>query len=226
MRNVPAAEQERADSTAVRLSAEELLFVVTQQARPTVAAELVARLRHAGLRQTSLESRVDAAQHSLLARGLLDDRRDTLAEPLLHAARGLVDATCSLSYRESGAAIVYYFGERGTFEQQVDRGIVHTIREVTGQASLVATGVSFFGIAGSRPVETAEVEVAVAVFDEIKRRREPTDLERRLADAGVPDPVLAEFVQDLSPRPPARVRSPALCTTVVVGRDRTVPCWS
>jgi hypothetical protein len=188
------------DSTAVRLSLEELSFAILHEGRPAVIDAMVTDMRQAGLSPDAVRSSVRSAQHSLLARGLLDLEQDGLADQLRRAARGLVDASHWIAYRRPNAAVFYYVGERGTFERQVAHGVVHTIQQVDGIESMLHSGLAFFDIHGSHerdePAGPA-IRIPVSVFNELKQAPARADVERVLAGASEAQSLPTDLIDDL-----------------------------
>jgi hypothetical protein len=179
----------------VELSLEEVTFAVASEARPEVRSDIVALMRQSGLSRSAVVSSMRAAQHSLLARGLLDLETRSLNESVEQVARAMLDARFSIGYRRSDLTTFYYFGSNGTLQQKVEHGLVHSFGEVDGPDAVLDSGLAFFEI--PEAVVEAEFDVPAAVFEAVREASDPDLAERQLADAGAPDPLRSELVEDL-----------------------------
>jgi hypothetical protein len=179
------------------LSLEEVMFALMHEGQPAVAEMLVGRMRRAGLTTPALLATLRTAQHSLIARGLLDPGSETLCEPLRTLAQGMTGATASMGFRKPGAATYVYFGPSGTFEQTVEDGLRHTLREIDGSSSAVDDALEVFDIHDGADSECAAFDIPLSVFETIKRTPD-TEVRRTLEDAGVPEDSAAAFAEDLT----------------------------
>jgi hypothetical protein len=179
------------------LSVEEVMFALIHEGRPSVAEVLVGRMRRAGMTTPVLIATLRAAQHSLLARGLLNADSESLSEPLRTVAQGVAGAASSIGFRRPGQAAYIYFGPDGTFEQTVDEGVVHTLRPIEGRGTALDRALDLFDIDASQEDGYAEFDIPPAVFDEIKRSSNDA-VAPSLERASVPKDSAVAFAEDLA----------------------------
>src|SRR5438045_3436355 len=132
------------------LSLEEVMFALMHEGQPSVAETLVGRMRRAGLTTPAMLAALRAAQHALIARGLLDQTSESLGEPLHTVAQGMVRAASSIGFRKQDAAVYIYFGPLGTFAQTVEEGVVHTLRKIEGSNAALERALDLFDITECR----------------------------------------------------------------------------
>jgi len=182
---------------ALRLSMEEVLVAVLLEGGPAVRASLVGMMQRAGLSKHALRACVRASEHSLMARNLLDAKAE-LSEPLRDAARALAHATSSVAYRKRDLAVLYYFGEHGTYEQRVEDRVVHTLRPTDDdREAVVQRGQDFFGIDGGPVADYPPIDLGIDDFAAVKNASNIALIEQRLEGAGVPFVARIELAEDL-----------------------------
>lgn len=179
------------------LSLEEVMYALIHAGPPAVAETIVGRMRRAGMTTPAMLASLRAAQHSLLTRGLLDSTSESLSESLRTVAEGMAGAEASIGFRRPGAAAYVYLGPLGTFEQSVDQGVVHRLRQVPSPTEALDEALKVLNIGDGYEDDCAEFQIPLAVFDRIKQASD-VEVVGALEDSGVPSASAKAFAEDLA----------------------------
>jgi len=192
--------------TSFRLSAEELAMALNLAGRPDMAKGLL--VSHFGeIDEKEMRSRLLAASHSLMSKGLLsvepEKGEPRLDGALVNAVSPLIQADFTIRYsrvqKDAEQHLAYQIRGETIVEHQVRDGVVHLLSQVSGQEEVVERGISFLGLRESDPFACSEAEIAPQALEEAKRRAQtqPETVAAWLRDIGVSESTSNLLSEDL-----------------------------
>lgn len=186
-----------------RLSVDEVAMILSQSGHADAARQTLAIGGADVLDGGVIRGRLQAAGHSLMARGLLDVIDDGVIEldPAINRLVGpLASADFSIrlarSDGETDWTITFHFSGDVIVQHTIERDIVHELTECCGEADVVETILDLLGVGEHTPFKAGSCTVTASVINDLQTTADRDTALAMLADAGMFETVRQLFVDD------------------------------
>ena len=190
------------------LSVEELALAASLVGHPEDAA-VILRASLGEISQDEARARLDAAGHSLMARGWIVAGSSDSASPQLRAdlksvLEGVAGTQFTLQYEKRtlplpAQAVSFHFGlNRRVLSHVITHGSVHNLGWVTTQDVLI-TGMAFFDVPKEEwSVEMSPITIPSEPFGDVYKAETPQERQQAMAVLGLPDDLRKMLEEDFS----------------------------
>ncbi|MGQ9710351.1 MAG: hypothetical protein ACUVXE_07770 [Anaerolineae bacterium] len=203
------------------LTGEELALTFSLIGQPEAGRDLM-DVQLGEMSEAEARARLLAAGHSLIARGwmALGPEGPILNEDLARVVRPVLGANFSIRYSratpDAEFNLAYHFGEKIIIEHRLENGVVHRLNEITDVATVIKSGVVFFGLPQAERFQCPHVTIPYELLKELKDVERADQIDQHLQQAGVIEEVRMFLAEDLS-RP--QYRGSVLRVQYDVGRQ-------
>jgi hypothetical protein len=188
----------------IRLSVNELAFVLLQVGQPEAACQLIQSQSEKPLSEEEFHTRLTSAAHALLARDwvfIAGDGCIRIKAPLQHIVNVLAQADFSIRYsyvtHDNQEFLTYHFHHNHIIEHLVEGEIIHSLLALRQVDQVFAGGIAFFDVAGSELFNMPPLELSSELVNELIDESDMTIAAQRLRQAGFTEDAGTLVAQDI-----------------------------